>query len=267
VKIGLLDSGVGGLTVLHQLIQKFPYHDYIYYGDSGRAPYGNRSKEELFQFNQSIINFLRDDGISLLVMACNTSCAWVLQDIRSKYQLPILGLIEPATKEACQQTQTKRIAILATQQTVNSNAYYAALTQCRSDLSILQIPCPKLVPIVENDQLELHESQKIALEYFDEVQKFKADTLIYGCSHYPYFESIFKSVASSVNYYIDPAKSIISDVKKHLENTPQSKKGQVRFFVSGDISKFTNFIRTYFNGWETYPIIPHAWENHLATAI
>lgn len=259
IPIGVFDSGVGGLTVLGQLSQYFPAEAFIYYGDSGRAPYGGRSKSELKQFAEEIIDFLLQQKIKLLIVACNTSCALVLDDIRSQYQIPIIGLISPAAKEAVSKTKTKRIAILATEQTVRSSAYHQAILDLDPQIHVLQIPCPELVPIVENGDILSATARSVALTYFQQVIEFKADTIVYGCSHYPYFESIFKSVSSSVSEYIDPGKSILSDVLAILQAqnlVADQINPLLKFWVSGDIVKFKRFLGQYFP-WDNPLVFPH----------
>ncbi len=254
ISVGIFDSGLGGLTVLNQLVKKFPNLNYYYYGDSGRAPYGNRSREELLKFNYEIITFLRKEAkIDLLIMACNTSCAMVLDEIREKIDLPIIDLISSTAKRVNKLTYNKKICVLATQKTVETSAYKNYLLAVDSDLQILQIACPELVPIVENNKIEEAESQKIAIQYFERALNFGADTLIYGCSHYPYFEPIFikADTEQKIKNFVDPAKCILPVVQNiitpfKLEN---KKLGQIKFWISGDLQKFKDFINNNFK-WE-----------------
>lgn len=249
--IGIFDSGVGGLTVLNQLTKALPQESFIYYGDSGRAPYGSRTKEELTQFNNEIIQFLIGQPVKAIVMACNTSCALVLTDLEKSYSIPMVGLITPAVQKAVTETKNKKIAILATEQTVRSGAYKNSILNLDPSITVAQIPCPRLVPIVENGEISSAAAKQTALNYFQQVQESQADTIVYGCSHYPYFESIFKSVPSQVEYFIDPAQTMVDSVQKALGKAnlfaDKNQKGEIQYWVSGDTKKFQNFLKLYFN--------------------
>jgi glutamate racemase len=258
--IGIFDSGVGGLTVLKQLFDNFPDQRFLYYGDSGRAPYGNRSKEDLLLFNKQIISFLLEQKIKLLIMACNTSCALVLDDIAQMVDIPIIDLINPTVKIAAAKTMNKRIVVLATSQTVASHAYQKKLLQVNKVLQVLEIACPELVPIVENGLINQPETIEIVKFYLQKIIEFNADTIIYGCSHYPYFEQIIKHLDQKHNIvnYIDPAKCIIPEVKKYLDLIPSNNKGRMEFWVSGEVSKFESFINNYLQ-WSNLHLNKHSF--------
>ena len=257
-KIGIFDSGVGGLTVLNQLLNNFSDQVFLYYADSGRAPYGNRSKEELLLFNKQIINFLLDQKIKLLIMACNTSCALVLEEISSSVSIPIIDLINPAAKFTAKSTANKKVAVLATKQTIASGVYQKRILQIDSSINVLGLACPELVPIVENCRINEPETKVIVAKYLQQIVDFGADTIIFGCSHYPYFEPILRELdlEKQIVNYVDPAKCVVSEVGKHLTLIASGKVNQLHFWVSGNVEKFRNFISTYF-AWPKYDLIPH----------
>ncbi|MFC1616687.1 glutamate racemase [Candidatus Margulisiibacteriota bacterium] len=260
--IGIFDSGVGGLTVLNQVSAKIPYENFHYYGDNGRAPYGSRDALELLSFNKEIIDFLLTKEIKLIILACNTSCALVLDKIKDLYPIPIIGLIEPATKEASLKTQNKRIAILATEQTVKSSSYKKTLLKNDPTLEVLEIACPELVPIVENHQVQTELGQELALQYFQKALDFEADTIIYGCSHYPYFELVFQKEKSKVINYVDPAKSlaeVISFILLEQGLEANKRNGNTTFWVSGNKNNFRDFLAHYFNT-PTPQIFQHSFQ-------
>jgi glutamate racemase len=185
-----------------------------------------------------------------------------LDDIKDKFNIPIIGLINPAASEAEKLSTTKRLAIMATAQTTASHAYKNAILKLNQNCDIAEIACPKLVPIVENGNVFSDEGKATALEYFSEVVKFKADTLIYGCSHYPYFKPIFTEISSSVINFVDPAKTVVEITMKKLQKINSEVKepviGKTKFYVSGSPQKFTDFIDKYFY-WHNIDIETHSF--------
>jgi glutamate racemase len=249
--IGIFDSGVGGLTILSQLKNSFPHESFIYVGDSARAPYGEKTEEELFQINKEIINFLLNKKIKLLVMACNTSCAALLPRLEKEFDIPIVGLISYAATAALQNSNNNKIAIIATTRTVSQHTYKIAITKEQTDCEVLELACPKLVPIVEEGNIYTVDGFSAAKEYFNQILEFGADTVIYGCSHYPYFEPIFKKYVTKPLKFIDPAKTQISEVKrvldeKKLHSSPDIKS-TTEFWVSGNKNNFAQFTKRHFN--------------------
>jgi glutamate racemase len=243
--IGIFDSGVGGLTILKQLYTHFPNESFIYVGDSARAPYGEKTPEELYTINKEIICFLLKNHIKALVMACNTSCAQLLPKIRKEFSLPIIDLIAPAAEAAVKATNNNKIAILATTRTISLHAYKKAIHKLNPAIQVLEVACPKLVPLVEQGNIYSDQSFRIANAYFQEVLKFGADTLVFGCSHYPYFENVFNKLTSKSLNYIDPAITQISQIKPALDPAKTSTQGTTDYWVSGDKKIFQNFLTRY----------------------
>ncbi|MFC1754429.1 glutamate racemase [Thermoproteota archaeon] len=243
--IGLFDSGVGGLTILGRLQTCFPNESYVYVGDSGRAPYGDKSFEELYQINKEIVAFLREKNIKMLVMACNTSCANFLDTLQQELPFPVIGLITPASKSAVLTSKNKRIAVLGTTQTISKHVYAHEIQKLLPEAQVLELAGPELVPLVESGQMFSDEGIAVCRHYMKKILDFGADTLIYGCSHYPYFEPVFKRFAPQITY-IDPAKCIVPDVNLSLDTlglySPQTMPGLTRFFVSGDTAFFSHFL-------------------------
>ena len=208
LKIGLYDSGIGGLTVLKELIQTYPEHDYIYLGDNQRAPYGNKPIEKLWYINQELIQFLMDQEISILVLACNTSCALFLDKIQQKLPVPVVGLLPIAAKKAVEKSPNQRISILATQRTAEQHAYQSEIAKIAPQSHIQEIPCPKLVPIIENNQISDPNQEETITYYLKEALSFKPDTIIYGCTHYPYLAPIWRYHCPPHIHLINPAEHI-----------------------------------------------------------
>lgn len=238
--IGIFDSGVGGLTVLAQLIDAFPSESFIYFGDNERAPYGNKTIPELMQINKEIIQFLDAQDIKLLVMACNTSCATVLDTLSPYITTPITGLITPAVRAAALATRNQKIVVLATFNTVRSHFYQKSLLAADGRFTVTEIACPEWVPLVESNQLNSPQAKQSADYYAQQVRESGADTVIYGCSHFPYFHPLLSSELPNDIVFVDPARAIVPEVRSKLESqpemTPEAQK--IEFVVSGDVSSF-----------------------------
>jgi glutamate racemase len=247
--IGIFDSGVGGLTILSELVKKFPNESFIYIGDSARAPYGDKSEEDLYKINQEIIQFLLNKNIKALVMACNTSCSLFLDKLQSQLNIPVIGLIRPAIIKATQISKNKRIAVLATAMTVKQHTYRNELIEIDPSFEISEIECPKLVPIIEKGKIYTSSGFETASKYFKKVQTFDADTVIYGCSHYPFLEPVFTKLTSKFIHYVDPGKTNIQDIYNALTSNKIEAEddniSSINYFVSGDIQQFTNFFQKY----------------------
>lgn len=247
--IGIFDSGVGGLTILSELSKRFPNESLYYYGDNARAPYGDKTEEELYKFNVEIVEFLISKKIKALVMACNTSASLFLTKLQNVLSIPVIGIMPSAVKQAAVLSKNKKIGVLATTRTVQSHAYKHALLECNPELDILEVACPTLVPIIEKGEIYSNNGFSEARKYFSQIMDFHADTLIYGCSHYPYLETIFSKFTAKFINFIDPAKTHIIDVKAALEKhnlvNPTQKRGEITCWVSGDIKQFSNFIDRY----------------------
>lgn len=245
-QIGVFDSGVGGLTVLAELVKNFSQQSFTYFGDTARAPYGEKSKIDLLAFNRQIIEFLLKNHSQLLVVACNTSCALVFDEIKALYpDIPIVGLIEAAADHAIS-LNPKKVIVLATPATVASHSYRAQITKRGSTIDVLEIACPEWVPIVEAGELESEAADAAVRKYTPEIQAFKPDLVIFGCSHYPYFESLLRRYLDPAICYINPAESLVPVVASLLLQTPASPiSSKIDYWVSGDPQKFLTFLNRY----------------------
>ena len=243
--IGIYDSGVGGLTVLSQLIDFFPNEDFIYVADQANAPFGSKSKEELKIINDNILDFLISKNIKLLIIACNTSCALFLSYISNKVDIPVIDLITPISQKIG--IKERRLAVLATEQTIKSSIYKTVIKNYYPNCNVLEVACPDLVPIVEKQLLNSKKDYEKSYKYIDQAIQFKAEGIIYGCSHYPYFQDIWsKYIGNNIRLY-DPAKYIIDEVDLLLKNDQMlvTKKctGKVSFYVSKERDRFQEFIK------------------------
>lgn len=238
--IGLFDSGLGGLTVLRELYRQIPQESVVYFGDTARLPYGTRSQAEILQFVREILQWMAAQGTKMVIMACNTSSALALETVRSEFNLPILGLILPGARAAVQ--QGKRIGVIATPATVNSDAYQRAVLEANPDTLVWQVPCPEFVPLIEQGRIEDPYTYSVAQNYLQPLIEQKIDTLIYGCTHYPHLAPVLRRILPASVQLIDPAAHVVTAAARELDllglrnlRSPQP----TRFYVSGCARTFS----------------------------
>ena len=200
--IGVFDSGIGGLSVLKQLIRFLPYESYVYLGDTARVPYGNKSPETVKVYAEQCTEFLLSKGVKLIVVACNTVSSVALDAVvkTAGKKVPVIGMIEPASEAALRDTNNKKIGIIGTRATVNSGAYQASINKLGGKkIEVHSRACPLFVPIAE-EGLDKHPAAKmIAEEYLSEMKNSGIDTLVLGCTHYPLLADLFRQVLPGIN--------------------------------------------------------------------
>lgn len=233
-RIGIFDSGVGGLTVLRQLYRQLPNESILYFGDTARLPYGIRSQAEILQYVREILFWMLQQGVKMVIMACNTSSALALEAVRSEFDIPILGVILPGARAAVQ--QGKRIGVIATPATASSNAYRQAVQEIDARVQVWQVGCPEFVPLIENNRIHDPYTHQVASEYLAPLLEQQIDTLVYGCTHYPHLAPVVKSILPRSVQLIDPAVHVVSAAAQELEllglrNTRIAQPTQ--FYVSG----------------------------------
>ena len=217
--IGIYDSGLGGLTVLKALSVSLPNESFIFFGDTAHVPYGNKSKENIKIFSNAIIKFLLKHSVKMIVVACNTVSAVALADIQKTIHIPIIGVISPLKSYLkLQPNQHKKIGVIGTENTINSQAYSKAIHSYNPKIKIYSIACPLFVPIIEQG-LENHRiAHIIAEEYLQPLVHKKLDLLILGCTHYPIIQTTIQSIVPDKTIIIDSATITASEVKKYLSN-------------------------------------------------
>lgn len=239
-KIGVFDSGAGGLTVLRELYRQLPNESIVYFGDTARLPYGIRSQAEILQFVRDILVWMLKQDVKMVMMACNTSSALALEAVRSEFDIPILGIILPGARAAVQ--VGRRIGVIATPATANSNAYRQAIQEIDPMAQVWQMGCPEFVPLVESNRIRDPYTHQVAQEYLAPLLEQQIDTLIYGCTHYPYLAPIIKSIVPRSVKLIDPAVYLVQSAAQELEMLGiRSTRPAVptQFYVSGCPNTFS----------------------------
>lgn len=195
--IGVIDSGVGGLTVAKEIMRQLPNEKIIYLGDTARCPYGPRPRRDVKRFTWEMTSFLLQKNIKMLVIACNTATAAVLEEIQTELRIPVLGVINPGARAAIKKTKNYRVAVIGTEGTVKSGAYEKALKSLNSRLFVKSLACPKFVPLVESNEYTGPVAKKIVDESLKPLLDQNFDTLILGCTHYPLLGPLIKQFMGS----------------------------------------------------------------------
>lgn len=248
--IGLFDSGVGGLTVARAVFQNLPNENIIYFGDTKRTPYGPRPLEEVKGFVMEIVEFLVEQGVKLAVIACNTGTAAGLDAVSKAFDIPIVGVIDPGAKSAVKSSKNGRIGVIATEGTIGSGAYVRAIRRMDSDVEIFEKACPLFVPLVENDESHTEKAKSIAYEYLSPMKEKGIDTLILGCTHYPFLADVIREVMGPEVKLIFPAQEIALEVQRILNVTDllntDNPSPTYRFFVTGKPDCFRKIGERFF---------------------
>ena len=239
--IGIRDSGVGGLTVARRVLQLLPQANLLYFADTAHVPYGDKTPEQVRHYALSISRFLISQGAQMLVFACNTTSALALDTARGCFDVPIFGVIRPGAREAAAQSSGK-VGVLATAATVQSGVYTRVLHEYRADLEIQEIGCPAFVPLVESQQTQSIEAREACKHYLAPLQRFGADTVVLGCTHYPLLLPALQSVAPEIRF-IDPAMAVAQEVAATIGKSATGA-GTARFFVSGESSGVGSWIES-----------------------
>ena len=245
-RIGVFDSGVGGLTVLRKLYRYLPEESLLYFADTLRLPYGSRSPEEILLFVRQILDWMQQQQVKMVIMACNTSSALALQTVQSEYDFPILGLIHPAAKSAV--TQGRRIGVISTVATAKSNAYRDAIQEVNSQVHVWQVGCPAFVPLIAENRIYDSYTKKVARQYLTPLINHHVDSLIYGCTHYPHLQGILREILPKSVKLIDPADYVVRAAKKELQLLNLKNTINLlptRFCVSGNPDDFAQISRQW----------------------
>ena len=241
--IGVFDSGVGGLTVVRELLHQLPHESLVYFGDTARVPYGNKSPDTVRRYAREILGFLVERDVKMVVVACNTVSAVALDVVQKRARMPVVGVIVPGAEAAGRATTKKRIGVIGTYATINSNSYTNALRHIDATIKTFPQPCPLFVPLAEEGWVDHPVTQMVAREYLFPLTVQKIDTLILGCTHYPVLrEAIAAAIGSSVTL-IDSGAATAEEVVRVLTDkdlrNPSTQRPNLQFFVSDIPTKFT----------------------------
>ncbi|WP_448563951.1 glutamate racemase [Trichothermofontia sp.] len=245
-RIGLFDSGLGGLTVLREVQRQLPQESVLYFADTARLPYGTRSPEEILQFVREILTWMQRRRVKMVIMACNTSSALALETVQAEFDMPILGLILPGARAAVQQAQ--RIGVIATPATAASGAYGHAIREIDPTAQVWQIGCPEFVPLIEQNRLDDPYTYQVAQQYLAPLLAHQIDGLIYGCTHYPLLEPILRQILPPSVQLINPAQSLVAAAAQELDAlglTSTHPALPPHFCVSGDAQAFSQAARRW----------------------
>jgi glutamate racemase len=244
--IGIFDSGVGGLSVLKAIRTKMPEETVVYFGDQGHIPYGSRPMEQIRHFSEAITQLLLEQSAKIIVVACNTASAAALKYLRERFpDVPFVGM-EPAVKPAAEQTQTGKVGVLATPATFQGALYASVVERFASGVELLQDTCPGLVQEIEQGNLQGSETRDILERALVPMLAGNIDTVVLGCTHYPFVIPLIQQIVGENVRVIDPAPSVARQVWRVLEmkgmKNPSTARGEIKFLTSGDPEELTSLL-------------------------
>ena len=247
--IGIFDSGIGGLTALKEFIARLPQYDYMYLGDNARTPYGNKSPAAIYDYTRTAVDFLCKQGCELIIVACNTASSQALRKIQTDY-LPkaypgkrVLGVVRPMVEKIASVDDLNRVGVIGTRATVESNVYKIELNRLNPKLEVFQKSAPLLVPLIEEGWINEDETRIILNKYLQPLKAKKVQSLILGCTHYPFLLNSIKKIMGSSCVVYNPGEIIARSLKQYLNRHPELgiKKATnqgLEFYTTDDIVRF-----------------------------
>ena len=246
--VGVFDSGVGGLTVAREIMRQIPEERIVYFGDTARVPFGNKSKDTILRYSRQIIRFLRTREVKAIVIACNTASAYALDTVAAESDIPIIGVINAGARTAVQATRNGKIGVIGTEGTIGSGIYTRVMKQLKPDIQVTGKPGPLFVPLVEEGLLHDSVTDEIASRYLSVLKGKYIDTLVLGCTHYPLLRSTLRRLMGEDVVLVNPAYETAIELKQLLEERGLERDGaeplqgeKYQFFVSDLAEKFTSF--------------------------
>ncbi|GGH83691.1 glutamate racemase [Pullulanibacillus pueri] len=246
--IGVIDSGVGGLTVAKEIIRQRPNESILYLGDTARCPYGPRPTEEVRELTWQMVRHLLKQDIKMLVIACNTATAVAFEEIRDTLPIPVVGVINPGARSALQVTRNYNVGVIGTVGTIKSKAYEHALQEIHPQIQVTSLACPLFVPLVEAGTLHSQEAKDIIAESLKPLKETDIDTLILGCTHYPLLKTLIQEVMGDDIHLIDSAKETareMSTIISHNNIAATSTTPNHQFYSTGG----QHVLRNLVNQW------------------
>lgn len=246
--IGVFDSGLGGLTAVKELMNIMPNENIIYFGDTGRVPYGTRGVDTIIKYSRQDVNFLKQFDLKMVVVACGTVSSVALDTLKKENDIPIIGVVEPTAMAAVKKTKNKRIGIIGTSGTINSGSYAKAIEKIDSSVKTFSMACPLFVPLVENNYIDNEATYIIAKDYLEPLKKEKIDTLILGCTHYPLiFKVISDIIGKDVELVNSGAETAIYTKQLLREGNMlnSGSKAEIQYYVSDNVPKFSSIASNF----------------------
>jgi len=247
--IGVFDSGLGGLTVMKELMRLLPGEDMVYYGDTARVPYGTKSKESIVRFSVENARVLLKYKVKLIVVACNSSSSFALKALKKRFRVPVVGVIRPGAIKAAAVTRNRKIGVIATTATIASGAYVRALKLYAPGARVFPRACPLFVPLAEEGWFKKRVVADIAREYMRPLKKAGIDTLILGCTHYPLLSGVIQMSVGKGTVLVDSAREVACEVKRLLARERLARAGRRaarhKFLVSDRPQEFQKIARNF----------------------
>ena len=247
--IGIFDSGIGGLTVVKSIDNSLASENIIYFGDTARVPYGSKSNSTVIEYSIQDAKFLLSKNVKLIIVACNTASSVALSELRSKFDIPVIGMIEPGAKAAIAASRNRKIGVIGTDATIANKAYSTELLKLDASLEIYEKACPLFVPLAEEGWIDHQVTKLVAEEYLNELKSQNIDTLILGCTHYPILKNVIQEVVGKDVTLIDSGSAASVEVEAYLsgrgiKNT-SNNLGSHEYFVSDVPKKFKNIAERF----------------------
>jgi glutamate racemase len=240
--VGVFDSGIGGLTVVKRLASVLPEENIVYFGDTARVPYGSKSNATVIEYSIQDVKFLMSKNVKAVVAACNTASSIALKEIKEKFHVPVIGMIEPGAQAAVNSTKNGKIGVIGTRATINNKAYSAEIKRIDPALEVYEKACPLFVPLAEEGWINTDATRLIAEDYLAELREKGIDTLVLGCTHYPILSAVIQEVIGSNVQLIDSGVASAEVVKQVLDrmdlHTNRFAVGHQEFYVSDIPAKF-----------------------------
>ena len=255
-KIGVFDSGLGGLTAVKEIMSLFPNESIVYFGDTGRVPYGTRSKETILKYTYDDINFLLSRDVKMIVIACGTASSAALPEIKTEFNVPIYGVVDSGAYEAARVTKNNKIGIIGTTATIKSGAYNKYLAEYNNKIQTFEKACPLFVPLVENGHFDTPVTELVVEEYLKDIKDAGVDTLILGCTHYPLLKSAISKYMGDGVTLVSPGEEVAKFLRKKITSDNAHSeirdRDQYSYYVSDSIESFEElggiFLETKING-------------------
>ncbi len=247
--VGVFDSGVGGLTVVREIMRQLPDESIVYFGDTARVPYGSKSKKTIIQFSKQIVRFLQTKNVKAIVIACNTASALALDEVREGVDIPVIGVVNAGARAAVSATRNRKVGVIGTDATIDSGIYERVLKEINPDIEVFGKACPLFVPLVEEGLFHDSVTDVVASRYLADLKKKFIDTLVLGCTHYPLIRSTIAKIMGDSVTLINPAYETAIELKElliennmvHEKYDGEQSSGKYQFYVSDNAKKFTDF--------------------------